>query len=284
MEAACSRIKSIQRRWADMHGLSIHKNGYTSTLSDNLFFPLQIQTVKDFEHGDGNETKPVDGKPAKMCALHSSSALVVNVFDYWRDKDATPLAKALGVVSPIVIEGFEMKFPTGLPGHAPNLDVVIQSPSGKVAIESKFTEPYYKAKSNDKPFKDKYFPSNYKLWLELGLPECEQLAMDIQSGHTVFSMLDATQLLKHILGLQKSLDKPHLLYLWYSVSGEESEKHQEEVPLFAKRVDTHIAFRSMTYQQLFSRLLEVASHEHQDYLHSLESRYFTSEDELATVG
>jgi hypothetical protein len=274
MSTAVSEVKDVQRTWAKKHGLTVDKNGYTSTYIANLLFPLNPQTKTEFEHGDGNEIENDGDKPAKMCALHSSSALAVNVFDYWRNKDSTLLASALGIKGPLTIEGFEKKFNTGLPGHSPNLDIVLQSADGKVAIESKFTEPYYKAKSKALPFKNKYFPNDRKLWLELGLPKCEQLSMDIQTGQKTFNMLDAPQLLKHILGLQKSVDKPRLLYLWYKVPGNESKIHQEEVTLFTNSIDSHIGFRSLTYQELFSGLRESISDEHKEYLHKLGGRYF----------
>ena len=34
-----------------------------------------------------------------MRALHSSSALAVNFFDYWTDRDKTPILSALGIDS-----------------------------------------------------------------------------------------------------------------------------------------------------------------------------------------
>jgi len=271
--SALSRIKNTQLSWAERNGIVIDNKGYTSELALNLLPPLNEKTLKDFKDGDGNELGG-NGKPAKMCALHSSSALAVNVFDYWRDKNADPLAVAIGVSTPITIEGFEKKYPTGLRGNAPNLDVVIQTADGKVAIESKFTEPYSKSKHEITKFKEKYFANNQKLWHDVGLPKCQQLASDIVNGETEFKMLDAQQLLKHILGLQKSEDKPHLLYLWYSELGEESDILRNEIAQFTKKIDDHIGFRSLTYHELNSNLKANTTSEHQEYLRKLGERYF----------
>lgn len=53
---------------------------YTTLLDDNLFQPLLPDVRAAFRAADGNE---LNGCPAKMQAVHSSSALAVNLFQYW---------------------------------------------------------------------------------------------------------------------------------------------------------------------------------------------------------
>jgi hypothetical protein len=90
----------------------------------------------------------VDGGRGKIQALHSSSALACSWLDYWRGRDLTPLSQAFGVSVPFSAIALEQKFPTGLGGIGPNLDVLITCGDGSLfGIESKFTEPYRKAKS-----------------------------------------------------------------------------------------------------------------------------------------
>jgi hypothetical protein len=48
---------------------------------DNLFEPLLSEVKGNFEEADGGE---LSGKPCKMQAVHSSSALGVNIFQYWK--------------------------------------------------------------------------------------------------------------------------------------------------------------------------------------------------------
>ncbi len=62
-----------------------------------------------------------------MHAVHSSSVLACNVFDYWRAKDLGLMGQALGIESLIERITFEAQFPTGLPGSPPNLDVACGS-------------------------------------------------------------------------------------------------------------------------------------------------------------
>lgn len=51
---------------------------------------------EEFEAADGRELRYHDGEPPKMHAVHSSSALAVNVFDYWRQiRDVSGNGQAL---------------------------------------------------------------------------------------------------------------------------------------------------------------------------------------------
>jgi len=57
------------------------RKAYTKKLDDNLFGPLMPEVKSDFEDADGGE---LTGNPCKMQAVHSSSALGVNIFQYWK--------------------------------------------------------------------------------------------------------------------------------------------------------------------------------------------------------
>src|SRR5665648_1118335 len=88
---AYNQILAKQEAWAHNVGFDLigsqgkhGKKVYTTTLDDNLFKPLHPQTKKELAAGDGGEINGTENKPAKMQALHSSSALGVNLFDYWR--------------------------------------------------------------------------------------------------------------------------------------------------------------------------------------------------------
>lgn len=79
-------IISKQIEWARNAGIDLTGSkgnrglsAYTRKLEDNLFEPLTPATMKSFQGGDGGE---LAGNPAKMQAVHSSSALGVNIFQY----------------------------------------------------------------------------------------------------------------------------------------------------------------------------------------------------------
>jgi len=210
-----------------------------------------------------------------MQALHSSSALACNVFDYWRGRDTLALAQALDVPAPICSLGFERKYPTGLRGKAPNLDVVLQPAAGPVlAIESKFLEPYAR-QSAKSGFKAKYCKSEPGLWQVLGYPACQKLARSWYEGHHPNTWLHGEQLLKHILGLSRTAREWVLLYLWYEVAGETSAQHAEDIDRFSRcATGDGVAFKSMSYQELFRRLHRAGEQRDAEYIQYLKERYF----------
>jgi hypothetical protein len=118
-------VRQHQERWAATQGQAVDARGYLKTVELNLREPLSAKAGAAFAAGDGGELTDSRSRPAKMRALHSSSALAVNVFDFWTTHDPTPLAEALQLEHPIVDVGFECKLSTGLPGNPPNLDVVL---------------------------------------------------------------------------------------------------------------------------------------------------------------
>jgi hypothetical protein len=270
-------VRDQQQEWAQNCGIAVHSTGYTTSLNDNLFIPLSPETNAEFSDADGSELgKP--GERSKMQALHSSSALACNVFEYWRGRNAWPIAKALRIDEGIESIAFERKFRTGLRGKAPNLDVVLLTHTGRViAIECKFLEPYG---SHNTRFKPKYFETEPGLWQSAGFPNCQALAQRLYSGGHQYRWLNAEQLLKHILGLQKG---PHkhwaLLYLWYRVPGTEGREHAAEAESFASfAVGDGIDFRAMSYQTLYRELEARAPESDAKYLAYLGERYFKKSD------
>jgi len=268
-------ILNQQRAWATRQGLKYDINGYTLSLDDNLFCSLSPQTREEFESGKGDELGE-RGNRGKIQALHSSSALVINVFEYWRHHKIEAVAQACGAPSGMTEMRFEERHPTPLGGVPPHLDVEFLGPNVRpLAIESKFTELY--RRKTKRQIKDKYL--NYKgLWAQL--PGCEKLIRRIyeeQEGKTSFSFLDAPQLLKHALGLTGKFGTNgfELLYLWYDLPSPEAEKHRQEIKDFQRYVKDEVYFRQMTYQELFS-VMGRSLDADKNYLTYLGERYFSS--------
>src|SRR5207245_1506609 len=100
-----------------------------------------------------------------------------------------------------------------------------------------------------------YFESGAKLWAQRGLHAAQEMAESLQAGQTVFTHLDAAQLLKHCLGLSHSARKWTLTYLWYDVGGDEGSAHRSEVSRFTGAVKADGAgVAALTYQDFFARL------------------------------
>jgi hypothetical protein len=208
-----------------------------------------------------------------MNALQSSSALVVNVFDYWRRQNRIQdIAKCCGAEGIINSMEFEKTHPIkGVNRTPPHLDVEFAGPV-PLAIESKFTETYQGKTRRDSL---REYLKHPDIWN--GISEVRALACDIveQSGaRTDFKYLDASQLIKHILGLKSDYSGPFcLLYLWYKVDSDEAEQHQEELDRFSRSIKDEISFRTMTYQYLFNGIRELSGVD-SAYIEYLEQRYF----------
>ncbi len=265
-----------QRQWATAHGQKPDARGYLSSVDDNLRQPLSARALADFVDGGGAELNDRPDAPAKMKALHSSAALVVNVFDYWSELDCEPLLRALEIDAGLRVPlRFEAQLPTGLPGNPPNLDVLLELTNGaSVGIESKFTEWLTPKRTNRPPFKPKYFENGAMLWTRNGMPHCQALVAGIASGTERFRVLDAAQLLKHVLGLAAhGPGRFALVYLYFDWPCPAAKAHRDELARFGDRVGTELGFRALTYQALFSRLVRCGTVDAQ-YLGYLEARYF----------
>lgn len=281
MTTVRSRVTAQQKSWATAAGIEFDAAGYALALDDNLAVPLSKDTRAEFAAGDGREMGE-DGTRGKMQALHSSSALACNVFEYWRHGDKRPLAEALGVGAGISSVEFEHKFATRLRGNAPNLDVVLGlSDDSIVAIESKFLEPYSSPHASG--FKPKYFEDPAGEWSRRGLAGCQGVAEQIQAGNVAFRWLNAEQLLKHALGLANSKTQWMLWYVWFHPGSPEGAEHAIEAETFSQLVrEDGIGFRSVTYQDLYRRLRQTCGGEYGDYLRYLGDRYFS--DQAADLG
>lgn len=265
-------LRQTQRDWAASQGLRVDEAGYFARPKENLPW-LTPRTRAAFEAADGSEFGR-HGERAKIAALHSSSALAVNVFDYWTTHDPEPLATALALPYRIAEIRFEQKFPTGVGPRSPNLDVAIRSADRQLlAIESKFCEPFG---SKSKLLQDKYFPEGKGLWQAAGLPDAQKAASSLRITHS-FKYIDAVQLLKHMLGLAHCGADWHLLLLWFEPDPDVGREMTDEASSFKQLLGSDGArFSWLSYQQLWSRLQGALHENDREYASYLRRRYFTN--------
>ncbi len=266
-------IRLLQKAWAKSKGLSFDSRGYVPDVETNLRRPLSGRARQAFGKGAGSELA------GHMKALHSSSALVANFFDYWTNKDSTILLAAMEIDSGKGESlNFEAQFPTGLGGTPPHLDVAIALSSGTIiGVESKFTEHLERSTVGKSKFEPSYFPRSGGLWTSVGLPECQMFAEALHEGRHRFEFLDPWQLLKHTLGLATNLgNRFSLYYLYFDFPGDGLETHRREVEIFNNRVGEETRFKASTYQEVYGRLLASGWNEpgYTEYLDYLGARYF----------
>lgn len=114
-------IYEQQRTWADQLGIAYDKDGYTCYQKDNLYCKISEKTLSEFKAGKGAELGGI-GKRGKMQALHSSSALVLNIFEYWRQSNhIDEIAKACGAPRGMTTMQFEQTYPILAGGTPPTL-------------------------------------------------------------------------------------------------------------------------------------------------------------------
>lgn len=253
---------------------------YTQELDQNLFQPLLPEVRQSFAAGDGGELGSKEN-PGKMQAVHSSSALGVNIFQYWKSRhQAHLIAAQCGLcrsdskVSKDI--HFEEKYPINDKfGYHPNIDVVVHNaPSAKIkrfAVECKFSEAYGAYKHGG--LRAKYLGLD-ELWEDI--PNLKRFADSISPEDHEFVHLHPAQLVKHILGLKRQFGKAgfRLLYLWYDVFGGQGVRHRDEVLKFAEITKKDgIKFHSITYQELVVKMAKKMRTQHPDYIRYLTDRY-----------
>lgn len=277
-------ILAKQIQWALNHEIPLmgskgnrERPVYTEKLEDNLFQPLIPEIEKCFKDADGGE---LTGKPSKMQAVHSSSALAVNIFQYWKKiNQVSEISYACGFcrkitqISKDII--FEVKYPIDKKfQYSPNIDVVIKNDSASqhkvFAIECKFTEAYSNRKHSG--LKKEYLELD--IWKDL--PKLRNLAVSISPEDNHFHYLYPAQLIKHILALKKRFGKTgfRLLYLWYDAFGYEGAKHREEISEFIEVIKSdNIYFHALSYQELIVKLADNFRDTHREYIEYITSRY-----------
>jgi hypothetical protein len=254
----------------------LSENDYAPTIERNAPY-LTSAGRAELLQASGSELSARAGALPKFCAPWSSSALVANVFDYWRGRDLVPLVRALDA-PPHTSYSLEHKLETGFSRAPANLDVAIFGADAPlVAIEAKFLEPFGSAergtpKDNIQPV---YLDSR-RIADWNGLIALRGLAERIAGGDILFRRLDAPQLIKHSLALRRRRAPFELLFIWFTPPADRAEttEMRSEIEQFANaaRAD-QVAFRSLTYQDLYGRLL-IEARGHTDYLAYLGSRYF----------
>ena len=278
-------ILNKQIQWAHRNNITLigskitgGRKAYTQNLDDNLFEPLLSEVKGNFEEADGGE---LTGNPCKMQAVHSSSALSVNIFQYWKRINQIPaIAAACGFCSTDNASSqyinFEAKYPISEKfSRSPNIDVVINNSQESrfeiFAIECKFSEAYSSQKHSG--IDPKYIELD-TIWEDI--PNLYQFAKTISPDDVQFTYLHPAQLIKHILGLKEKFGKNkfRLLYLWYDTIGPESETHHREINEFIKITKADgVYFHAMSYQDLIIKLAKNYRKLNRSYIDYITGRY-----------
>lgn len=254
--------------------------GYVGHPTDNLINSIDnwIEIKNELELGQGNELKPDKNGVIKFNAIHSSAALCVNNFSFF--KKHINSIEFFGH-SKFYDSIFEKKISTGI--STPNLDFYLESNDVIIGIESKFTEFFSKKLPNHKDNLSKYVNRKKLEYLE---SEFQNLIVQYRnSTHPLH--LDVAQLLKHsmaLLNYNKSrknyinLDstlKPVLVYIFWEPKNANEysifETHRKEIEVFSNEIKDFIDFKSISYPEFWDSL--ISNEEYASYLYQIKERY-----------
>lgn len=188
--------------------------GYLTDWIDNL---VEGVTPVDFEadlrRGDGAELADRGDKPAKLQAPHSSAAMTVNTFGPFRH---APSKLALGGITGFNSVEFEYSCANGLQGTSPNFDLFAVTDHSVIAVECKFLEPLACPPA---AFSQQYVAAFEGTATQHAVAEMPWVRMyrRLCSDPLTYRHLDAAQLVKHYLGLQRSFPQLNrtLFYLYW---------------------------------------------------------------------
>jgi hypothetical protein len=209
----------------------------------------------------------------KLDSPRSSSALAANVFGWFiRRPGMLPLLP--GMQAGIPAERVEVEYCARFPwrgGRHPWLDAFVETNRQIVGVESKRFEPYrsHKPATLSKAY-------DRKVW-GMNMAPFEALRDALRSGRGSFTLLDATQLVKHAFGLvtegRRKGRTPSLVYLYaepetldgHPIPVDARHHHREEIDRFAAAVSgAEVAFHAISYREWLADWpaspIEVAAH------------------------
>lgn len=201
----------------------------------------------------------------KLASPESSAALVANAFGYFLDRpgDLPPVLPELQSAWPATSVRLEaqLRFPWS-GGRHPWLDVLVETETHLIGIESKRYEPF---RGKPKPsFSDAY---SRDVWGQ-GMSRYGVVRDRIAGGSLSFAHLDGAQLVKHAYGLRTAVNgegpyrdkRPVLVYLFAepahwadgrSIGSELFRRHRDEVVSFRAAVTgDEVAFCALSYTTL----------------------------------
>lgn len=227
------------------------------------YLPIDL-ILATYAAAPGNEIES-----GKFLSPESSAALAANTFGLFlnRAHDLPPLPGAEYQGWPatsVQLEGI-VRFPWS-GGRHPCLDVLIETSSALIGIESKRFEPF-RSKSAAS-LSDAYWRP---VWGD-AMGGYERVRDALRDGTAPFKRLDAAQLIKHAFGLRSTVDRerksgrsrtPMLFYLYAepqrwptdgrAIADQDLAAHREEASLFAEMVaGDEVAFQACSYGELLA--------------------------------
>ena len=232
---------------------------YVENPQDVLVKGVELSAFRaDFDKGDGGELQPLPNRPPKFHAAHSSSALAANTFGLYRQNQG---GLVVGGYSGFTALQFEFQCPTGAGQGIANLDVLLKGDDVVLGIESKLLEPLSKKNAD---FSDKY----ESVVTNHADPAWKSVYNALRKQKQLYVHLDATQLVKHYLGLRQKFNEERLslVYLYWEPLNAKNlsiyQKHADEIKDLKERLSgTDTPLLAISYTELWEEM-EASNPEH----------------------
>nr|RAV91145.1 hypothetical protein DBT45_09375 [Aerococcus tenax] len=233
-------------------------------MTEDDFLPgLPIELIRAaYLAAPGNEIES-----GKFASPESSAALVANTFGLFLDQpDALPPLPGTPTMGwparSVALEGI-VRFPWS-GGRHPCLDVLIETHSALIGVESKRYEPFRTKSKGD--LSEAYWRP---VWGS-SMKGYERIRDQLRDDPAHFARLDAAQLVKHAFGLRTAVHRvprfagkrPVLFYLHASpltwpdgreIPARDFIQHQTEIESFAKEVTgDEVEFLACSYQDILA--------------------------------
>lgn len=227
-------------------------DAYASSVEANLLDGVPFEDLRQaFDDGKGQELHGDATHPAKMAAIYSSSALVLNSFGPWyRDPSHVVVNRQRGFKTMT----FEAQVSHGLKRTSPHLDLLLDADDRVLAIESKCLEYLYLRR------KPAQFAPAYDTIVDprAQSPWFRHIAV-LRENSAHYRYLDAAQLIKHYLGLSHSEPTKSLtlLYLFWEPCNWQKydafRQHRAEIQAFNDVVaGDPVRFEALSYNELWA--------------------------------
>lgn len=221
----------------------------------------------------------------KLSSPESSAALVANTFGFFlhRPRDLPPLPTLEDAGWPAEHVGIEecVRFPWS-GGHHPWLDVLVETATHLIGIESKRYEPFRSHQEGG--FSDAY---RRPVWGRDMRPY-EKMRDQILNKAINFQHLDAVQLVKHAFGLRtegKRRGKAPVLFYLYAdpetwpdgrmIEKKVREQHNVEINIFLRALQgAEVKASACSYGKLFEAFQLLGNNETADHAKRVKQRYF----------
>jgi hypothetical protein len=253
--------KALWRQFQTTSAVPLDAKGYVSEPEDNLLPGIELPNFTgELGQGGGSELKPRarNGHPMKpkFQAIHSSCALAVNAFGPLKKQVTQWDWPSLGIKG-LGVPRFEHKLATGIWRSQANLDVLFDTGTVLLGVESKLIE-YLTPKAP-------HFAPTFERE-KLDVEPCWWALLEKYRDETKpqKKLLDEAQLIKHYLGLRRAVGpkgehcgrSATLLYLfWEPLNASEFPvfaAHRAEIATFESVISaSEVRFCSMTYQSLW---------------------------------